>query len=344
MSVIRKAVIAGVSVFFLLYIINILVAHFYTSLIFDQGKETVTIASTFALLSSTKSYISEFYSINGRLPESNEELGIGDPLSLSERTIESVTIGPGGRIDASIKGVGENANIYLYATPNPNTNGPILDWHCFAKGISQSTLDTMYSHNCTLLATNEQAPGTLPAPPQQQPTVEAFVKAIHEKRNGLVRKLIKKNVDVNGRTETGESPLRAAIEYADSSVVQNIIRAGANVNEVLVDQKGITLLMFATENRIHADLKVRQLIEAGAHIEARDNTNKTPLIHAAINNDSQAVRVLLEHGAAISAVDYKGQTAADYAALLHGKSSRVYRRLSLSKQKAKEFIYRLPEE
>jgi ankyrin repeat protein len=155
--------------------------------------------------------------------------------------------------------------------------------------------------------------------------------------------LIKQHVDVNGRNEMGESPLRTAIEDADNYVVQQLIAAGAEVDEVIEHQKKKTLLMLATEHRIHGSLKIRQLLNAGALIEARDETNKTALIHAAINNDHEAVQVLMKFNADTKSVDFKGQTAENYAALLHGKDSKVYQLLTFNQHKPKEFIYRLPE-
>jgi ankyrin repeat protein len=156
--------------------------------------------------------------------------------------------------------------------------------------------------------------------------------------------MIKKKADVNGRGAMGESPLRVAIEYSDGYCVQQLVSAGAEVNEVIANKNNKTLLMLATENRVHGGVKIRELLGAGANIKARDKSDKTALIHAAINNDIEAVRVLLDHGADKRALDYKGQTAKDYSALLHGKSSKVYRRLILNRNQGNSLIYRLPED
>ncbi|MEW8628069.1 MAG: ankyrin repeat domain-containing protein [Candidatus Thiodiazotropha sp.] len=343
MSMVKKAALAGVAAFFLLYAINFFATHFYASRILGQSKESISLASAFALISSIKTSVTEYYAMTGRLPESNTDLGVGYPRSISDSVVDSVTIGPEGRIDISLKGVGDNAHIYLISSANTNSRGPSLIWHCYAKGVKQASLNTIHSPSCILLSKDDPPLSTQLQRQAHKPTVEAIVKAIHEKRNGLVTKLIKQKVDVNGRTEKGESPLRVAIEHADNYVVQQLIIAGAKVNEAIKDEKGKTLLMLATENRRHGELKVRELLNAGAYIEARDNSKKTSLIHAAINNDTKALRVLLEFGANTRAVDRKGQTAASYAALLHGKNSKIYRKLSAKREKPKDFIYRLPE-
>jgi hypothetical protein len=337
--VIRKAIITGISIFVVLFLINAGLSELFRNRIVNQSKESVSIISVFTFLSGIKISISEFYNANGQLPESNKELGIGTPESFSQRWIKSVTIGPSGRIDAALKEVGNNPHIYLYPTDNANKLVSPLSWRCYAKGIRQNLLDVSSTLSCISLASNEYPPKPKR---KKKSTVEDLISAVREKRNGYIRILIKKKTDVNGRNAAGESPLRVAIEYADNYSVQLLVSAGAKVNEVIRDQKNKTLLMLATENRTHGGLKIRQLLNAGAEIEARDETDKTALIHAAINNDIEAVRALLEHDADVSSVDHKGQTAKDYAALLHGKGSRVYRRLALTKKEEKDFIYRLP--
>jgi len=336
----RKAIIAGVSVFFILLIVNAGLSEFISKRIVDQGKESVSIISVFTYLSSIKVSISEFYNANGTLPGSNKELGIGSPETLSERWIKSVTIGPSGRIDVALKEIGDNPHLYLYAFEKPNKRGFTLDWRCYAKGVRQALLDTMPSPSCVLLKSNEKPPN--PKRQEGRATVEALIKAIRDRQNGLVAKMIRMKADVNGRNALGESPLRVAIEHSDNYSVQQLVSAGAEVNETIHDQKNKTLLILATENRIHSGLKTKTLLDAGAFIDARDEADKTALIHAAINNDIEAMRALLEKGADISAVDHKGQTARDYAALLHGKGSKVFRRLVLTKKKGSDFIYRLP--
>jgi uncharacterized protein len=339
--VIRKAIIVGALVFFILLLINAGIGGFITGRIIDQSKESVSIISVFTQLSRIRVSISEFYNVNGELPESNKELGIGSPESLAERWVKSVTIGPAGRIDALLKGEEGDRHIYLYAFKNPVMRRSPLDWRCYAKGIKQSLLDTIPSPSCILLASNENPP--VPEP-QKKPTVDALIKAVRKKSNGLIKIMTKnKGVDVNGRNANGESPLRVAIEHSADYSVQLLASAGANVNEVILDQNKKTLLMLATENRVHGGLKVRTLLEYGATIDARDGAKRTPLIHAAINNDIESVRALMEEGADISLIDHKGQTAKDYASLLHGKDSRVYRRLALKKPKQKQIIYLLPK-
>ena len=205
---VKKAVIVGVSVFFILLLINAGLNEYYRSRIIDQSKESVSITTAFAILSSIKIAISDFYSANGKLPENNQELGIGAPEALAERGIKSVTIGPSGRIDAALKGMGDNAHLYLYAAANQRRPGSSLVWRCYVKGVRQAALDTVYSPSCTLLTNNEDPPG--PLRQVKTPAVEDLIKAIHAKRNGLVRILIKQQADVNGRSAQGESPLRAA--------------------------------------------------------------------------------------------------------------------------------------
>ena len=79
------------------------------------------------------------------------------------------------------------------------------------------------------------------------------------------------------------------------------------------DEKGRTPLMFAA--RDGNTEAIRKLLKAGANIEARDNKpGGTALIVAAGNGQTEAIRVLLDAGADIEARDNVGWTALMWAA------------------------------
>lgn len=71
----------------------------------------------------------------------------------------------------------------------------------------------------------------------------------------------------------------------------------------------------------------KRLIAQGANVNARDH-NQTPLIRAAQNGHIQIMRVLLDHGADVNALDESGRTALMIAA---GSSDPEMVRLLLSK-------------
>jgi hypothetical protein len=95
--------------------------------------------------------------------------------------------------------------------------------------------------------------------------------------NRLLDYLLSNGVDVNTRTQSGQSPLGAA----------------------------------AAAGRIDA---ARLLITRGANLENRTVISlATPLIEAAQMNRTEIVKLLLDHGANLSARDVLGRTALDWA-------------------------------
>ena len=337
----RKAIIAGASAFLFLFILNAGLGEFFRGRIIDQSKETASIVSSLNKASILKIQTSEFYNINGRLPDTNQELGFGEPTTHADRWIKSITIGPLGLIDIALKDTGHDAHIYLKPFENLSGVGSQTDWRCYVRGVRQAVLDTMHSPSCTLLTENESVPAALHKT-NTTATVDDLVNAVYARRSGLVKSLLAQQVNVNGRNKLGESPLRAAIERGNHTDVKDLITAGADVDEVLPGQERRTLLMHATERRSYSADKIRALLGAGADIEARDANGKTALMYAAIADDHQAARILVQLGANINAKDNKGQTAANYAALMHGTNTNITRLLEPAKQRPKDFIYRLP--
>lgn len=59
---------------------------------------------------------------------------------------------------------------------------------------------------------------------------------------------------------------------------------------------------------------LRQLIDGGVDVNARDETTRTPLMYAAIKNQKEVVQLLLEKGADVNARNNKGETALTLAA------------------------------
>lgn len=338
----KNAIIAAVVAFFVLFVLNAGLSNVFTTRIVNKSKEAATIASSFNNASIFKIRIAEFYGIHGRLPDTNQELGIGEPDTHTDRWIKTVTVGPLGLIDIALKDIGDEAHIYLQPSENLSETGPQTRWQCYARGLRQVALDMIQSPACTLLSDREALPA-LSGKPATTTTIDDLVNAVYARRGGLIKSLLARDINVNSRNQQGESPLRAAIERGDHNTVKDLIAAGANVNEVLPGQERITLLMHAMDRRSYAADKIRALIAAGAKLEARDASGKTPLMYAAIADDSQAARVLLHSGADLTAIDNKGQTAENYASLMHGGRSNILRLLVKQTQKSEEFIYRLPE-
>src|SRR5262249_13729038 len=110
----------------------------------------------------------------------------------------------------------------------------------------------------------------------------------------VVDTLIRAGADVNQTDDIGLFPLLAAAigqEDGHTEVIRSLIRAGANLEA----GKLVTPLMRACAQGLleHA----RALLEAGANPNAMRPRNGTPLHMAIRENQTNAVALLLEHGA-----------------------------------------------
>lgn len=105
------------------------------------------------------------------------------------------------------------------------------------------------------------------------------------------------------------TPLLRAIGAGDTRQVSQLIRSGVNINAA--DANGWTPLHFAAE--LKTELMVAILVRAGAHLEARNSFQETPLLVAAITeNNIDMVYKLVGLGADIHARDNEGHGVSSY--------------------------------
>jgi len=132
-------------------------------------------------------------------------------------------------------------------------------------------------------------------------------------------KIQQTSFDVHGSDSVGNTTLSEAVRTRHPDVVDELIRAGADVNAP--NEAGITPLMTAVAFNVEDTIVLRRLLEAGADINAQDRGGGTALMAAANYNREEAASVLLEHGADPSIRDNLGRNAAsmtnDSAAKLH---------------------------
>ena len=132
-----------------------------------------------------------------------------------------------------------------------------------------------------------------------------------------VKEEIKNGADINakgndragqkgdGNLRTGVSPLIFALKYGNPSleIVQTLIDAGADVN-AKEETYGTTVLMYAENPEI-----IRTLIENGADVNAKDKNGYTFLMYAVADNyELEIVETLLKNGADVNAKSNKGST------------------------------------
>src|SRR5262249_15987278 len=94
-----------------------------------------------------------------------------------------------------------------------------------------------------------------------------------------------------------------------SRKLKRVIGNGIDVNEPHID--GRTALMFGGSNfKVE---NVRLLIEAGANIRAIDHVGNTALIWASVIGNIRILQMLIDAGSDINAKNHKGETALDIA-------------------------------
>ena len=144
----------------------------------------------------------------------------------------------------------------------------------------------------------------------------------------IVQELITKGALVNAEDNCKESPLHVATailhevddekEVADLElIVKYLLKAGANPN--VKSSKSNTAFIGKTPLHSAAEYKnksmVKDLINHGAIIDAKDNDQHTPLHFTAIFDVVEAAKVILQNGANPNLTNSKGETPLHLAAI-----------------------------
>lgn len=130
-----------------------------------------------------------------------------------------------------------------------------------------------------------------------------------------VRALLKKGADVNGAQGDGSTALHWAAANANRKLADLLIASKANLS-AQTRLAGITPLFVAAKNG--AAGVVEDLIKAGADVNLANAAGTTPLMMAASAGDPATIRILIEHGAKVNAAESThGQTALMFAAALN---------------------------
>ncbi|NTX60625.1 ankyrin repeat domain-containing protein [Myxococcus sp. CA051A] len=125
----------------------------------------------------------------------------------------------------------------------------------------------------------------------------------------VVRALIEAGADVNARDAHQQTPLIHAVSYEPDKASEDraleIIRvlraAGGKVPSEVTDRSGGAF-------RLSTEALYREVLDAGATVNVRDDSGQTPLHRAMGVGKPELVKLLLERGADVNAIDGLGRT------------------------------------
>src|SRR5438876_3347824 len=148
--------------------------------------------------------------------------------------------------------------------------------------------------------------GVLPA--QIDTSRGALFTAIQRGTIGEVERLLNNGANPNAIDAEGTPAVMAATLFANAGMVELLLQHGADPNRA--GASGTTALMWAVP-----DLeKVRALLAHGANVNARSETERTPLLVAASYPGTvNVLRLLLDRGGDLRAQDRGGATALSLA-------------------------------
>ncbi|KAL3890715.1 hypothetical protein ACJMK2_003077 [Sinanodonta woodiana] len=124
-------------------------------------------------------------------------------------------------------------------------------------------------------------------------------KRLIKKQKGLAFKVFTENVD-------GWTPVHACSMRGSKKLLKTFFEAEIDVNMTMGQPEGLpsncTMLHLAAHR---GDLKIiKFLISKGANVEALDGNGNTPAHYAAARKNKRAFRLLEEHGANVSGIEF----------------------------------------
>ncbi|XP_077977699.1 uncharacterized protein LOC144433265 [Glandiceps talaboti] len=114
--------------------------------------------------------------------------------------------------------------------------------------------------------------------------------------------------EVDGKDCLGMTALHWAVCYERVQAIKLLIGKGARIDSS--DKFGGTPLFYATGRAPNAEI-AQYLIENGATVDYRNTNGAIPLHGAALQGNTECVKLLLKHGADPKAMDHDGKTPLD---------------------------------
>ena len=119
----------------------------------------------------------------------------------------------------------------------------------------------------------------------------------------IAEMLIAKGADVNAKTKNGITPLDFAIDFKQSETADLLRKHGGKTGDWL--KAGESIHIAARVGHIEA---VKQHLDAGTDVNAKDRREKTPLHIVAIYGQKEIGELLITNGADVNAKSRNGET------------------------------------
>ncbi|MBO6282063.1 MAG: ankyrin repeat domain-containing protein [Alphaproteobacteria bacterium] len=129
-------------------------------------------------------------------------------------------------------------------------------------------------------------------------------------QNETIAELIKAGASVNVSDKQENTPLSMAIEQQNGDVFDLLAQNGADLS--ILTGNGQTMLFYAYEHKLPFDI-IDRLIKTGIDVNQKDNLGNVMLVKALSAGDSEMVKLLLQHGADVNAINGKKESAVSYA-------------------------------
>lgn len=149
--------------------------------------------------------------------------------------------------------------------------------------------------------------------------IDLLFDAINRRDHKTFERLIEQGIDINARSEIGDTVLIRATMCYDPYLVKIILEHGADPN--LKDSSlGLSALYWASDRGYVESIKL--LISHGADVNIIDDSyNNTPLHLTSLYGHTEATKLLIDNDAYVDAKDDKGNTPLHNVAL--GNRSNV---------------------
>lgn len=158
-----------------------------------------------------------------------------------------------------------------------------------------------------------------------------LVAAVEQGRCSLVELLVRLGADVNGTDTRGWNALHIACLNAELSAAALLLNLGANPNAATRDSF-TTPLHYIVRHPYSKDLEnvMEMMFERKANPELRNGHGETPLHYAVMRCNEPVTRILLKHSADVNAANGAGETPLHKAARMGGPAFSICKLLLAS--------------